>query len=61
MAAVHEVMNPSQPKDKPVEPTNQTPSSKASNPKEVRAERPKEGTQSAQTPDGGNGSKAPKR
>jgi hypothetical protein len=53
-------MNPEEPKDKPVKPTHQASTSTASNPREIRAQRPKEGTQSVQTPDGGSGAKAPR-
>lgn len=49
----------SQEKTKPVAPTNEPPSSTASNPREVRAERPPPQTQSAGTPDGGGGQGSP--
>jgi hypothetical protein len=54
-------MNPEEPKDKPVKPTHQVSASTASNPREVRAQRPAAGTQSVQTPDGGGRVKAPRR
>lgn len=44
---------------KPVEPTHQAPSSSASNPRQVRSERPGPRTQSVGTPDGGGTSKPP--
>jgi hypothetical protein len=42
-------------KSKPVEPTRQVPSTHASDPRQVRQERPRPGTQAVQTPDGGKG------
>jgi len=48
-------MSPSEEKSKPVEPTQQVPSTQATNPRQVRRERPSPGTQSVQTPDGGKG------
>jgi hypothetical protein len=48
-------MNPPEDRSKPVEPTRQVPSTRASNPRQVRQERPRPGTQSVQTPDGGKG------
>jgi hypothetical protein len=43
---------------KPVEPTSQTPSTGASNPRDIRNERPGPGSVSAGTPDGGGNAKA---
>jgi hypothetical protein len=41
-------------KDKPVAPVTPTPSTRASNPKKIRDERPPAGSQTVRTPDGGN-------
>jgi hypothetical protein len=46
-------MNPKPDLSKPVQPTQQTPSTRASDPREVRQERPDAKTQNVQTPDGG--------
>ena len=46
-------MNPKPDLSKPVQPTQQTPSTRASDPRQVRQERPDPRTQSVQTPDGG--------
>jgi hypothetical protein len=46
-------MNPQYDLAKPVSPTRQAPSTHASDPRQVRQERPDPRTQSVQTPDGG--------
>ena len=46
-------MNPAEDKSKPVEPTRQVPSTEATNPQQIWAERPRAVTQVVQTPDGG--------
>ena len=54
-AAVHPPMAPQDETAKPVQPTRQVPSTRASDPRQVRSERPDARTQSVQTPDGGKG------